>query len=210
MEIMIVGAGRVGSNLAEILMDAGEDITIVEANPENLAKVAHLDCTQIQGVPIERAVLEKAGIQNVEAVLCMTDNENMNVMVGQIAVKLYNVNQVIVRIFNPGNETAYQALGLQTICSTSMTLAKTLSVLGLSQSEDLTSVLGYPIRYDLREVTASWEGKTVAEVEQRMKLHVLAIASDDMLRLVARDYVFTRGEHVILVTLPDEDKEDRE
>ena len=204
MEIMIIGSGRVGTNLAEVLIETGEDLIILDHNPDNLLNVAHLNCTKVQGMPLETSVLEKAGIGNVDAVLCVSDNENMNVMVGQIAAKLYNVPKVVVRIFNPENETVYQALGLQTICSTSMTMERALSVLGFSQSADLTSVLGYPVRYDLREVTDSWTGATVAEVERKLKVHVLAVASDDNFQLVSRDFVFSEGQHVILVSLPDE------
>ena len=205
MQILIMGCGRVGSRLAEVLIDNGEDLVILDQDPDNLELVSHLDCTKIQGMPLETVILEKAGISNVDAVLCLSDNENMNVMVGQIAVKLYNVPQVIVRIYNPENETVYQALGLQTICSTSMTLEKAMQVLGFSQSEDLTSVLGYPVRYDLREVTESWDGVTVDEVERKLKCNVLAIANSDSLKLVTRDYVFSAGEHVVLVTLPVEE-----
>lgn len=205
MEILIVGCGRVAANLAEILIESGEAISIIDDSPDNLLNVAHLDCTKVEGMPLETSVLEKAGIGNVNAVLCISNNENMNVMVGQMASRLYNVDQVVVRIFNPENEPVYQALGLQTICSTSMTMDSILSVLGFSQSSDNTSVLGYPIRYDLREVTDSWNDVTVSEVEKQLKVHVLAVAEENALRLVSRDYRFKSGEHVVLVSLPEEE-----
>lgn len=205
MEILIVGCGRVGANLAEILIESGEAISIVDDNPDNLLNVDHLDCTKVEGMPLEISVLEKAGINNVDAVLCISNSENMNVMVGQMASKLFNVERVAVRIFNPENEAVYQALGLQTICSTSMTTESILGFLGFTQSSDYTTVLGYPIRYDIREVTDSWVNATVADVEEQLKLHVLAIAEPDSLRLVSRHYRFRRGEHVVLVSLPEED-----
>lgn len=205
MEILLIGCGRVGANLAEFLLESGDAVSIIDDNPENLLRVAHLDCTKVEGVPLETSVLEKAGIGNVDAVLCVSNSENVNVMVGQMASRLYNVPQVAVRIFNPENEVIYQALGLRTICSTSMTMYSVLDFLGFSQSSDRTTVLGYPVQYDLREVTESWDGVTAAEVEKKLKLHVLAVAEENSLQLVSRDYRFSAGEHVILVSLPEEE-----
>lgn len=208
MEILIVGCGRVGANLADILIDNGEAVSIIEQNPDNLLNAEHLDCSKLEGMPLDINVLEKAGISNVDAVLCISDNENMNVMVGQMAMKLFDVRHVAVRIFNPANEAAYQALGLRTICSTTMTIESVLAFLGFSQTSDQTNILGFPVRYDLREVTESWIGVSVAEVEKQLKLHVAAVIEDEALRLVSRDYHFAGGEQVVLLSLPEEDGAD--
>ncbi len=204
MEILIIGCGRVAADLAEILLQSGEAISVIAKDAEELLNIDHLDCSKTRGVPLDMRVLEKAGIKNVDAVLCISDNENINVTVGQMAHKIYGIGQVIVRIFNPENEAIYQALGLVTVCSTSMTTEKILGYLGFSQAADQTSVLGYPIRYDLRQVTESWHEVTVAEVEKKLKVHVLAVAEENSLKLVSRDYRFSEGEHVILVSLPEE------
>ena len=53
-------------------------------------------------------------------------------------------------------------------------------------------------------MTESWHEVTVAEVEKKLKVHVLAVAEENSLKLVSRDYRFSEGEHVILVSLPEE------
>ena len=126
MEVLLIGAGKVGANLAEELIDAGEDVIIIEQNPEILQNLDHLDCTKIEGMPIDIDVLESAGIRSVDAVACVSDNENMNVMAGQLIKNIYDKEKVIVKIENPANESMYQAMGLQTVCTTSMIIGAVL------------------------------------------------------------------------------------
>lgn len=201
MDIMIIGADRVGRRLAEQLVDLGEDIIVVDADAEKLSQLEHLNCTKIQGVALEPDVLEKAGIKDVNAVICASDNENMNVMVGQMILTLYQVDKVIVRIEYSSNENLYQAMGLQTVCSTSMVIESFLQNLGFTPSRDVTSVLGYPVVYDLREVTESWDGVSVDELERKLRAHVLAVEDGDSLALVTRDYRLHKNQNIVLVSL---------
>ena len=207
MEIMIIGTGKVGTNLAEALIDAGETISIIEPSADKLLNVQHIDCTKVQGVPFEIDVLERAGIKNVDAVVCVSDNENSNVLVGQMVKNIYDIEKVIIRISNPNNESIYQAMGLQTVSTTTMTIERVLFNLGFAPSTDLTTILGYPIAYDLRRITDNWDGVTVNELERNLGVHILAVLDGKKLNLVARDYVLKENQEVIIVSLPEQDQE---
>lgn len=205
MEVLIIGAGRVGQNLARELIELGTEIIVLDSSSENLSQLKDLDCPKIEGMPLETSVLEKAGVERVSAVLCVSNNENMNVMVGQICHKLYNVPKIIVRTFNPENQDIYRFLGLETICSTSMTKQRVLETLGFHATKDKSTILGFPVHYTLQRVYASWEGQTVSEVEANTKRHVLAVMNGDELKLVSRNYKFQLGEQVVFVSLPQEE-----
>lgn len=207
MEVLIIGSGRVGSTLAKELIDLGIEVIILDSKKENLDKVEKLDCSKVLGMPLDTEVLEKAGVQSVSAVLTVSDNENLNVMVGQICQKIYGVKKVVVRIYNPENEASYQSLGLETICSTSMTMHKAMESLGLSIASDSTNIVGFPVEYQVREVTKDWAGFEVWEVEEKTKQHILAIIDANEMKLVKRSYVFQEGDFVVLVSLVKEDKE---
>lgn len=208
MEVLLIGAGKVGANLAEELIDAGEDVIIIEQDPEVLQNLDHLDCTKIEGMPIDIDVLESAGIRSVDAVACVSNNENMNVMAGQLIKNIYDKEKVIVKIENPANESMYQAMGLQTVCTTSMIIGAVLQNLDFVISSDITSVLGHPIKYDLRQLTEAWEGVTVNTLEHELGVHLLAVVKGNKIALVGRDYILSANESVIVVSLPEVEKAD--
>lgn len=209
MEIMIIGASKVGINLAERLLDIGEDIVIIEKSAEKLSQTDHLDCSKVLGMALDIEVLEQAGINNVDAVCCTTDNENMNVTLGELVRTIYDKENVIISIDNEGNEALYQGLGLQTVCSTSLIIDNILSFLDLSPSVDSSFVLGFPIQYKLRKVTEAWQGVSVNDLETRLKVHVLAVLANDKLNLVSRDYILKADQNIIIVDLPELDSESK-
>ncbi len=207
MDIMIIGAGAVGTNLAEELTRLGESIVIVEQDKELLASLDYIDCPKVQGVPIDMEVLEKAGVKTIDAVACVTESENMNVMLGQMLQKIYGLKNVIVHILNPENEGIYKSMGLKTISSTTSTIEMVLSRLGFSASTDTTSALGFPLVYKLRRVTDEWDGVAAKVLEKELSSRVLAVAEDNSLSLVSSDYILRENQEIILVSLPEEDEE---
>lgn len=201
MNIIIVGCGRVGSHLARLLLENGEEIAIIESQAELLRQVQELDCPKILGKPLDSAILEKAGIMQADALLCVSDSEAMNVMVGQMADRLYHVPRILVRIFYPENELVYQSMGLQTMCSTAMTIQRAMDLLGFQPADDLTTIFGFPVQYELRRVSTSWAQHSVDEVESHFHLHVVGVVAGDRFRLIRRDHVFSVGETVLLLRL---------
>lgn len=133
MHILLIGCGRSGRHLAEILTDAGIDLIVIDENENNLQALADLDVICIQGVPIDTDILEQAGIENAAAVIAMDNRENINIMCCQIARTLYKIEHVIARTYTPSNEEFYHRLGIATICSTELTVAHALRVLGFSE-----------------------------------------------------------------------------
>ena len=90
MHILLIGCGRSGRHLAEILTDAGIDLIVIDENENNLQALADLDVICIQGVPIDTDILEQAGIENAAAVIAMDNRENINIMCCQCPHALQN------------------------------------------------------------------------------------------------------------------------
>ena len=130
MHILMIGCGRSGRHLAELLLQAGLELVLIDEDPAHLATLDDLNAVQIQGHPIDIEILEKAGIQDAAAVIALDDRENINIMCCQIAHKLYGIQHVIARTFTPENENFVHSLGLSTICSTNLTVNRALSTLG--------------------------------------------------------------------------------
>ena len=86
MNIMIVGGGLLGRKTAEMLDEAGHDVVVIDANPENLAQLSP-DFSGITavGFPMDIKSLRSAGIEGCDAVAVTTPDDNLNITVGQIA-----------------------------------------------------------------------------------------------------------------------------
>lgn len=137
MNIILVGCGKVGSRLAQVLADEGHDIVIVE-NDRNAFKLLSPDFNgvTIVGVPIDQDVLKQAGIETADAFAAVSPDDNINIMACQVAKEIFKVPKVIARIYNPEREHVFHQFGLETVCPTNMTVdvirAKVLGEAGTS------------------------------------------------------------------------------
>ena len=114
---IIVGCGRLGSMLANTLSDAGDDVTVIDGNPDSFIKLSpDFGGLSIAGNGTEISVLKKAEIDHADAVIAVTNNDNTNIMIAQIAKEMFNVKHVIARLYDPEKECVYEEFGIDTIC----------------------------------------------------------------------------------------------
>jgi trk system potassium uptake protein TrkA len=145
MHIIIVGCGRVGSQLAQILSSEGHNVVIIDKNPSAFKRLGtDFNGITITGVGFDPEILKRAGIERADALAAVTNGDNSNIMVSQIAKKMYNVPRVITRIYDPLRADIYKKFGLNTIGTTTIVaqifrsaLLKESSKLEFSIGEDL-------------------------------------------------------------------------
>lgn len=119
MKVVIMGCGRVGALLAEVLDSAGYDVTIMDIEPFNLKKLpATFNGTAIVGNGLEDDSLKKAGIEEADVFVSATQGDNRNVMACQIAKHIYGVRKVVSRIYDPIREEMYRGLGIESVSPT--------------------------------------------------------------------------------------------
>jgi len=75
---------------------------------------------KINGDATRMAVLEEAKLKDADVLIATSHEDNVNLMVAQIALKIYNIPQVMARVFDPQREEVYALLGIETICPTSV------------------------------------------------------------------------------------------
>ena len=123
MQIIIIGCGKVGSALAGELIDQGHEVVIIESDLQAIQNADDLDCIKITGVPIDRDVLKQAGIETADVLCAVTQNDNINIMVAQIAKEIFKVPRIVARIFNPISREVFDQFQINTICQTELTVA---------------------------------------------------------------------------------------
>jgi trk system potassium uptake protein TrkA len=119
MKIIIMGCGRVGARLASILDEGGHDVTVLDIDTYSFRRLPpSFGGTALFGNGIDQEALKKAGIEEADIFVALTQGDNRNVMSCQIAKHVFNVPRVVCRIYDPLREEMYSALGLETISPT--------------------------------------------------------------------------------------------
>jgi trk system potassium uptake protein TrkA len=119
MKILIMGCGRVGARLATMLDEDGHKVTILDNDTYSFRRLpASFGGTALFGNGTDEESLKKAGIEQAEVFVAVTQGDNRNVMACQIAKYTFNVPRVVCRIYDPLREEMYSALGLETLSPT--------------------------------------------------------------------------------------------
>jgi trk system potassium uptake protein TrkA len=114
MYVIVVGAGKVGLNLARELSDKGNELTIVENSARRYATVEEeLEHRAQYGDGSELWVLERAGIERADMVIAVTGDDEDNILICQVAREKYGVERVIARCNNPRNLQHFELLGVK-------------------------------------------------------------------------------------------------
>ena len=114
MYVVVVGAGKVGWNLARELIDKGHELTVIEAEAGRYATVEEeLEHAVHYGDGSELWVLERAGIERADMVVAVTGDDEDNILIGQMAREKYGVERVIARCNNPRNLQHFDLLGVR-------------------------------------------------------------------------------------------------
>jgi trk system potassium uptake protein TrkA len=125
VKVLIVGCGRVGSRLASELDEEGHEVTIVDRDPGSFSRAAAREALSqdfkgnfLVGDGTEADLLRRAGIEEADSFVAVTEGDNRNIMAAQIAKQIYKVPRVVCRIYDPIREEAYRKLGLEVFCPT--------------------------------------------------------------------------------------------
>ena len=114
MYAIIVGAGKVGRNLARELIAKGQEVTLIESSrPRYLSIEEEFEHAAQYGDATELWVLERAGIQRADLVIAVTGDDEDNMLVCQVAKEKYLCDRIIARVNNPRNHEHFKLLGIQ-------------------------------------------------------------------------------------------------
>src|SRR6187401_1687196 len=120
MKALVIGCGRVGSNIALQLDREGWEVTAVDEKEEALGRLGdHWAGGFVVGHGMDTSVLRRAGIEEADAVVVATDGDNTNIVVGQVVQKRFGVDCVVVRLLDPARAEFYAQQGMRTVCPTS-------------------------------------------------------------------------------------------
>ncbi len=119
--IVIVGCGRLGSHLANHLSRSGNSVVVIDKDESTFNDLSpDFSGFRVHGDTTHMAVLKDAKVNQADVLIATTHEDNVNLMVAQVAQRIFSVPHILARVFDPKRVEVYAQLGIDTICPTSV------------------------------------------------------------------------------------------
>jgi trk system potassium uptake protein TrkA len=129
--VIIIGCGRLGSMLANQLSSLGSSVVVIDREESAFGNLStEFSGFLVTGDAAELDVLRRARIDQADCLLAITQYDNVNLMVAQVAQTIFQVPKVIARVYHPEREGVYGQFGIETICPTRLSAEALLSAVG--------------------------------------------------------------------------------
>ncbi|MDE3008276.1 MAG: TrkA family potassium uptake protein [Acidobacteriota bacterium] len=117
MDIIVVGCGRVGSELAMQLSEEGHSVVVIDKNREAFRRLTRFHGKTLIGSGFDRDVLFQADASHADALAAVTSGDNTNILCARIARDNYAIKNVVARIYDPQRADIYMKLGIPTVAT---------------------------------------------------------------------------------------------
>ena len=121
MYVVIMGCGRVGARVANLLEQSGHEVAVIDTNPSAFDRLGSgFRGARVVGNGVDTEVLRRVGIERADAFAACTQGDNRNIMASQIAKEMFQVPKVVTRIYDPIRKDTFSELGLDAISPTTI------------------------------------------------------------------------------------------
>jgi trk system potassium uptake protein TrkA len=204
--IIIVGAGKVGWNLARELIEKGSEVTLIESNRERYLTVEQELEHNIQyGDASELWVLERAGISRADMVIAVTGDDEDNMLICQVAKEKYLVDRIIARVNNPRNRDHFELLGIKPLVSATDLILRLIEhevpEYGLVHLLDLPEQRLEIIEMELPENSKA-AGKRVGDLSMPEGSLLISVLREDSGFVPNSETVLQEGDEILAVLDP--------
>jgi trk system potassium uptake protein TrkA len=202
MNVVVVGCGRVGSQLATMLSVEGHNVTVIDKNDESFKRLGStFNGVTVKGLGFDEEVLEEAGIREADAFAAVTDLDNTNLMAAEVARKLFAVPHVVARLYNPQRERTYQQLDLDYVCGTTLVAENLLEKIHAGHGHHVSTVGDIEvIEFKMNSVVAN---KKVRDLEIDHQFRIALVSRGNTTFVPQPETVLQPGD-IVLAAVKDE------
>jgi len=201
MHVVVIGCGRVGSELAGALAQAGHSVSIVDKNGQAFRRLGpDFSGKTVIGFGFDRDHLAEAGIDQAGAFASVTNGDNSNILCARIARETYGIERVVARIYDPRRALIYQRLGIPTVATVAWTTDQVLRrLLPGETSHDWVDPTG---RIGLVERTIPTKaiGHKLANLNKPGRFWLTALSRFGKAQIVTADLVGQQGDVLVFVS----------
>jgi trk/ktr system potassium uptake protein len=201
LHVVVIGCGRVGSELAGALEQGAHTVAVVDKNARAFRRLpADFKGTQVVGFGFDRDHLAEANIDEAGAFASVTNGDNSNILCARIARETYGIERVVARIYDPRRALIYQRLGIPTVATVAWTTDQVLRRLLPSEARhdwvDATGKVGIVER----PIPAKAIGKKLSKLNWPGQFWLTAVTRFGKAQVVTSDLVGQEGDMLVFVS----------
>lgn len=195
MHVVVVGCGRVGSELAENLERGGHTVAVLDKNVNAFRRLPiAFSGKTVVGLGFDRRSLLQARIDQADALAAVTNGDNSNILTARIARETFAIERVVARIYDPRRAVIYQRLGIPTVATVSWTTDQVLRrLLPGEMNVDWTDPSGRVCLVE-RDLPPSMAGKRVHPLSEPGRWWLVSITRLGSERVATTDLVGQEGD----------------
>jgi trk system potassium uptake protein TrkA len=196
VHVVVVGCGRVGSELSGSLEKAGHSVAVVDKRASAFRRLpATFTGQRVVGFGFDRDHLVEAGIERADAVAAVTSGDNSNILTARIARENFGIERVVARIYDPRRALIYQRLGIPTVATVTWTTDQVMRRL-LPTGEPAHDWIDQSGKVCLVEfaIPPAWMGKKLAGLNEPASFWLTAVTRFGGAEVVGVDAVGQEGD----------------
>lgn len=201
MKIIVMGCGRVGSQVSLLLTERGHQVTVIDHQDLDAANRLGPGFRGkiINGLGFDQEILVKAGIKQADAFIAASSSDNANIVGARTAKNIFKVPRVVARLFDPRRAEIYQRLGLKTISTTTMGAERIYELISHSEIEVVQNFGQGEVSIVAIEIPYNLAGRTIRDLSIPSEFNVISVTRDQKAFIPAASTEFKEGDLVHLV-----------
>lgn len=195
VHVIVVGCGRVGSELALSLDREGHSVAVIDKDANVFRRLPDgFKGRTVVGFGFDRDHLEEAGVRDCQALAAVTSGDNSNILTARIARESYRIPNVAARIYDPRRAVVYQRLGIPTVATVAWTTDQVMRRLFAETSViEWTDPTGTMCLLE-REMPDQWAGRKLGGLEEAKLCRLVSLTRAGEVRLAGPDLVGQEGD----------------
>jgi trk system potassium uptake protein TrkA len=204
VHVVVVGCGRVGSELAGALEHGGHTVAVIDKNPTSFRRLpGDFKGQRVAGIGFDRDHLLEAGIERAEAFAAVTNGDNSNILCARIARESFLIEHVVARIYDPRRALIYQRLGIPTVATVAWTTDQVLRrLLPAETTHDWIDPTGHVCLLE-REITPKCVGMAFSTLNEPGRFWITAVSRFGEAQVVTGDMRGQEGDVLHFVAATD-------
>jgi trk system potassium uptake protein TrkA len=200
VHFVIMGCGRTGSVLAQMVESRGHTVAVIDQNPDAFRRLGTaFEGRRVTGVGFDRDTQLEAGIQEAYAFAAVSNGDNSNILAARVARETFGVSNVVARIYDPGRAEVYQRLGIPTVATVKWTADQMIRrLLPVSATPEFRDASGVLVLTEVR-VHLGWVGRRMAALEAAAEGRVAYLTRLGEGLVPGPDTVYQEGDLVHMV-----------
>jgi len=165
MNVIVVGCGRLGSELAYRLFQQGHQVTVVDSVEQSFERLKpDFRGRTVTGEALSKEVLERAGIDKADGLAAVTNSDTQNAVVAHVARTVYHTPSIVVRNYDPNLRPVLEAFGFQIVSSTAWGAQRIEELLGGAAVHTVFSAGNGEVEVYEMVVPENWNGRKLGEL----------------------------------------------